>query len=110
MLKTTIDYKIIGERIKNKRKELNFTQENLASSLDISTFYLSKIENGKCSPTLETLALIASHLDMDLAELITGTSTLEEDYYNNQFSDIISKATDKQLDLILKLAKTVIEG
>lgn len=109
MIKATIDYKIIGKRVKNRRNDLGYTQEHLAGLLDISTFYLSKIENGKCNPTLEMLALIANHLDMDLAHLITGSSTLEKSYYSNQLTEICDKASDKQLALIIKLAKTVIE-
>ena len=44
MLNSTIDYKLIGNRIKKKRKELNLTQEQLANDLNLTTFYISKID------------------------------------------------------------------
>lgn len=108
MLNSTVDYKLIGNRVKRKRKELNLTQEQLANELNLTTFYISKIENGKATATLDTLALIAYRLQLDLAYLITGTSTLEETYYIDELNNICSKATKKQLNLIIKLAEAVL--
>ena len=104
-----IDYKLIGNRIKKSRSLKKITQEQLAYDLSFSTFYISKIENGKATPTLETLAIIANYLELDLSFLITGTSKLEADYHINQPSKIISNASNKQLELIIKLAKAVLD-
>lgn len=109
MINSTVDYKLIGNRIQKKRKELNLTQEQLANELNLTTFYISKIENGKATATLDTLAVIAYQLQLDLAYLITGTSTLEKNYYVKEISDICSKATNKQLNLIIKLSKVILE-
>lgn len=109
MLDTAIDYKKIGQRIKKRRNELKLTQEQLASKLDISTYYLSKIENGKAHATLDMLSLICYQLETDLSMLITGTSTLEKSYYVSELDEIYSKASKKQMSLIIKLAKSVID-
>lgn len=109
MINSTVDYALIGKRVKNKRTELKITQEQMASDLNLSTFYISKIENGKSCPTLDTLSVIANYLEIDLAYLITGTSTLEKSYYLNQLDDICSKASNKQLNLIIKLSKVILE-
>lgn len=108
-MNSIIDYALIGIRIKKVRNEKKITQEQIAGDLSLSTFYISKIENGKCTPTLETLALISNYLEMDLSYLITGTSKLEDEYYINQLSQITSKASKKQLDLIIRLAKAVLD-
>lgn len=109
MANTTVDYKLIGNRIKNRRKELNMTQDKLANNLNITAFYLSKIENGHANPTLDTLSLIAHEIDIDLAYLITGTSTLEKKYYIDKLNEVCSKANKKQLDLIIRLSKAVLD-
>jgi transcriptional regulator with XRE-family HTH domain len=109
MLNSTVDYNLIGNRIRKKRRELNLTQEQLANDLNLTTFYISKIENGKATATLETLSLIAHHLQLDLSYLISGTSTLEKKYYIDELNDICSKATKKQLDLIIRLSKAVLD-
>lgn len=109
MTNSTIDYGLIGERIRNKRKELCLTQEQLAQELNLTSVYLSKIENGKVSATLETLAFIAYRLEIDLSFLISGTSTIEKKYYIIELNEICSRASKEQLHLISKIAKTIIE-
>ena len=109
MLNSTIDYAMIGKRIKNKRIEMKITQEQMSNDLNLSTFYISKIENGKSCPTLDTLSVIANYLSIDLAFLITGTSTLEKSYYLKQLDEICSKANNKQLNLIIKIANAILE-
>lgn len=42
MLNSTIDYAMIGKRIKNKRTESKITQEKMSNDLNLSTFYISK--------------------------------------------------------------------
>ena len=109
MKNTTVDYKLIGARIQKRRRELTMTQDSLADTLNMSTFYISKVENGHANPTLDTLSLIAYHLDIDLSYLITGTSTLEKKYYIDELNEICSKANKKQLDLIIRLSKAVLD-
>lgn len=108
-MNSIIDYNLIGKRIKKQRKYKKITQERMAADLSLSAFYISKIENGKSAPTLETLALIANYLNLDLSYLITGTSKLEDTYYINELNQIISKASKSQLDLIIRISKAVLD-
>lgn len=110
MLDNIIDYNMIGSRIKKRRNELNMTQEQLANELNLSVFYISKIENGKASATLETLAFIAQKLGIDLVSLLTGTSKLEKTYYFGELDTICKKATTRQLNLIAEIAKTILKN
>lgn len=104
-----IDYTLIGERIKNRRKELKLTQEELATNLNLSTFYLSKIENGHASATLDTLAIIANYLDLDLSFVITGTNKLNRAYNLSKLEQICAKANDRQLELIIRISKAILD-
>ena len=106
---SAIDYKIIGNRIQERRNELDITQENFSNELGISSTYLSRIENGKAHPTLDMYSLIAYQLNTDLSFLITGTSTLEKTCYVSQLNEICSKASKSQLRLIIKLAEAVLD-
>lgn len=45
----------IGETIRELRKEKGYRQEELAKAIGYSKSVLSKIENGKISPTLDIL-------------------------------------------------------
>ncbi len=49
-----MDYKRLGERIREERKRINLTQAALAEAIDISDTYIGAIERGERSPTLDT--------------------------------------------------------
>jgi transcriptional regulator with XRE-family HTH domain len=62
----------VGERIKTRRQELGWTQEELCKRANISPSFLSDLENGKRSVSAETLLGIARVLSLSLDYLMTG--------------------------------------
>lgn len=68
-----INFRAIGQRIKNLRKENNLTQEKLAELTEISTEHLSRIETGAYRPSLSLLERIAVILGTDEQYLIFGS-------------------------------------
>ncbi|MDR1100785.1 MAG: helix-turn-helix domain-containing protein [Clostridiales bacterium] len=66
----------IGERIKAKRKELNLTQEDLASKLGVTFQAVSKWENDTSIPDISLLPKIAKALNTTYDYLLDG---LEEE-------------------------------
>lgn len=108
-MNSIIDYKVIGSRIKNKRLELKLTQEQVSREANITTFYLSKIENGKSTTTLETLAILAKVLNVDLGYLVSGTSKIEQQYVDQRLVEISNKASESQMQLIIKISKAILD-
>ena len=53
-----IDFKLIGEKIKNIRNEKKITQEELAEMAEISVGYISNIETAKKKVSLTTIIKI----------------------------------------------------
>lgn len=100
---------MIGKRIKDKRKQLHITQEQMASDVHLSSFYLSRIERGSATATLDTLSILADYLDLSIGYLVDGTSTLERNYHFDKLESLLAKADQKQLELITKLVKAVVE-
>ncbi len=84
---------IIGERIKNERKQKGWTQERLAEKADMHPTYVGKVERGDKSATLDSLEKVASALELKYVELfkdiqpVTGT---DEDK-NSVLHKIINK-------------------
>ncbi|MCO5937389.1 helix-turn-helix domain-containing protein [Mucilaginibacter sp. RB4R14] len=70
-----LNYKVkaVAANIRNKREELNYTQEYLAAKLNISQNAYSKIELGYTKITVERLFQIAEIIDTDLIDLINTT-------------------------------------
>lgn len=64
----------VGDRIKKRRLELNWTQDQLAQKAGISKSFLSDLENGKRSVSADNLLDIARVLGVSLDYLMTGAA------------------------------------
>ena len=62
-------YKQLGKNIKKRRKELNLTQQELATRLGLSLNFIGKIEVAFSKPSLDTLIDIAEKLETTVSEL-----------------------------------------
>lgn len=62
-----IENAIIGYKIKQKRLELNLSQDELASKVGIDQSDLSKIEKGNANPSIKMIYKIVSGLDKKLS-------------------------------------------
>ncbi|SUU93299.1 HTH-type transcriptional regulator immR [Anaerococcus octavius] len=69
---------MIGEKIKNKRKELNFTQEYLAKELNISRQAVSKWEKGLSEPSMDNLVKLSEIFGVDI-DYFKKDNEIEED-------------------------------
>jgi transcriptional regulator with XRE-family HTH domain len=64
--------RLLGEAIRAARKEAGFSQEKLAEKADLSTVFISRVERGKESPTVDNLVKIAKALGMRVRRLVSG--------------------------------------
>ena len=99
-----IDYKEMGKRIKQKRKELNLTQEKLSEILEISPTYISEIERGTGISSLATITKIANVLNLDLDYLILGISNTNID---KTFSNLLERIPKKDQKLFISLCENI---
>ena len=65
------DLRRLGERIRDQRRTKGMTQENLASSLDLSVAYVSLIERGGRNPPYTTVLAIARSLGVAPTRIVT---------------------------------------
>ena len=70
-----MDFEEMRKRIKERRKYLGMTQEDLASKTNLSVMSIRRYESGDRTPTLDVLERIASALQCELSDL---TTTSEE--------------------------------
>lgn len=91
---------LLGARIKELRKHRSLTQEQLAEQVDLATRYISLIEVGRSSPSLESLENIARALHVEIRDLF--------DFVHLQSGEITPKTIQSLLDgMDDKTAKTV---
>ncbi|MCC6476481.1 helix-turn-helix transcriptional regulator [bacterium] len=67
----------IGQRIRQARKTADMSQEELADRVHVNRSYLSLVENGKSSPTIEFLEKIAGGMNMRAEEIILGRALFQ---------------------------------
>ena len=65
-------YTILGKRIKNERKLLKLTQEELSEKCGISPEYLRLIESGKRRVSLPKLRVLAEIFNVSPSDLLIG--------------------------------------
>jgi transcriptional regulator with XRE-family HTH domain len=62
--------RLLGEAVRAKRTEAGFSQERLAERADLSTVFISRIERGVESPTIDNLAKVARALRLRVRDLV----------------------------------------
>lgn len=65
----------IGEKIKQLRQSRNMTQPALADALEIEQSYLSKLENGKATPSSDIFEQILKVFDVTAEDFLRDLST-----------------------------------
>lgn len=105
-----VDYKLIGNRIKTKRKENNKTQEQLSEELSVTVGYVSQLERGITKPNLEFLAKLSSCLNCDISYFISDTVVSKYDYLRGEFTQNFSKLKDNEKQLVMDLIESIIKN
>ena len=62
-------YILLGNNIKQRRKALHLTQQQLADKLNLSLNFIGKIEVAFSKPSLDTLIDIAKALETSVSDL-----------------------------------------
>jgi transcriptional regulator with XRE-family HTH domain len=62
----------LQERLKEVRTVRNLTLKELAARSGLSVSYLSDLERGRTTPSLGTLEMLATALDMTVIDVLTG--------------------------------------
>ena len=70
MLSVPKHRRLLGEAIRATRKKAGFSQEKLAEKADLSTVFISRIERGVESPSVDNLVKIAKALRVRVRDLV----------------------------------------
>lgn len=62
--------RLLGDALRTRRKAAQFSQEKLAEQAELSTVFISRIERGKESPSVDSLAKIARALGVKVRDLV----------------------------------------
>ncbi|PKL35970.1 MAG: hypothetical protein CVV44_17230 [Spirochaetae bacterium HGW-Spirochaetae-1] len=111
---------IIGTRIKELRKKLNFTQAELAKKLNISKSMIAMVESGAQSPSFAFIMLLLQQFDCSADWLIQGRGEMfpekhdksldEAHHYRRELIEMFFKTAGiEDCELVLKLMERIIQ-
>lgn len=102
-----MDYKRLGERIREERLKRNLTQAQLAEAVDISDTYMGAIERGERSLTLDTLVRLVNRLGVTVDYLLVDSVTNNDENVVNQFRQIIDNQPAERKQMALGVLRVI---
>lgn len=102
-----MDYKRLGERIREERKKLNLTQAQLAEAIDISDTYMGAIERGERSLTLDTLVRLVNRLGVTVDYMLSDSVSDNDSNIMEQFKQIIDGQPLERKQMAVNVLRTI---
>ena len=99
-----MNYELLGSQIRKHRKAKNYTLEQLAERLEVSTTFIGQIERAKGIPSLETLVKLANVLEVSTDSLLFGDLRAKagDIYFSNQILEMTADFSPAEKALLLK--------
>jgi transcriptional regulator with XRE-family HTH domain len=93
----------LGSRIKQLRRQKGLTQDDLAEAAGIDSKSISRLENNRFNPALDTLENLAVALNIQIQDFFTPNTESPKALRGYLF-EVISTASDKE---VIQLADAV---
>ena len=96
-----MDFKLIGHRITEQRKKRNLTQAAFSEMLGVSEGYVSQMERGIATISLNRLENVANVLQIDIGLLVSNQVSLPETPINRDVCELIKDWSSKELEILI---------
>ena len=94
---------LLGLRLKEYRENRKLTQDKLAEMVGIDPKHLSRIENGRNYPSLETLEQILDSLDVSYEEIFNFKLLVSKDELIKKINSRLEVLDESKLKLIYNI-------
>ena len=102
-----MDYKRLGDRIREERLRINLTQAALAEAVDISDTYMGAIERAERSLSLDTLVRLVNRLGVTIDYILADSVSDSEANILEQFKQITDCQPLERKQLAIKVLRTI---
>ena len=105
----SVNFKLIGKRVKEVRTEKGISQDDLAERCKTQAQYLSQIENGRKQASLQTLVSVAEVLGVSLNELLSGNQVNNPAEYQRDVLQIFEGCSSYEKRVLFELLRSAKE-
>lgn len=102
-----MDYKRLGQRIREERLKLKLTQSQLAEDIDISDTYMGAIERGERSLTLDTLVRLVNRLGVTVDYMLSDSVSESDCNIIEQFKQILDGQPLERKQMAINVLRTM---
>ncbi len=95
-----IDYKDIGQRIREKRIEKGLTQEKLSELIGVGPSHMSHIESGSTVPSFEVFIAILNALGCSADELLCREASAAKPLLNSWLSALVADCDNTEIKIL----------
>ena len=102
-----MDYKRLGNRIREERLRLHLTQAQLAEDVDISDTYMGASERGERSLTLDTLVRLVNRIGVTVDYLLADSVSDSDANIMEQFKQIMDQQPLERRQMAINVLRTI---
>ena len=103
----SLNYKVIGKHIREVRQRNHLSQAMLSELVDKTPSYISYIESGIKSMSLDTFVLIANALGVSPDRLLMEQVTSTEPCTNEEIALLLSDCSTYEMLILLDVIKSL---
>ena len=101
--------KLFGKRIKELRKQSNYTQEQLSEILGLFQKQIGNIETGTTFTTMNNLEKMADVFGVEIQDLFNFSHLKSNEEIIEEINLLINQASDDKLRIIYKIVKDIVK-
>lgn len=102
-----LDYKILGQRIKEARRFKGITQEQLAEQTELSANFIAKIESNNSTVSLITLVKIINVLDTSIDYLLLNDDSNTASETDMFISNMLKNFDEQDKSLLINIIRDI---
>lgn len=102
-----VNYISLGERIRSTRHSKKITQKKLSELINTSVSYISHIENGDKTMSLQVFISIANALGVSADDLLVENLTFHSKAFDKEIISVFSGCTEAEMRLLLQSMKEI---
>ena len=99
------DYKALGKRISNARKQAGITQEALGEQLNMTRKHISVIESAIKRPSLDALVDIANALDVSTDDLLVDSLMHSTSASNSEIHRLLLDCNEIEQEILTRMVR-----